>query len=73
MNALAAPEWIKSHCHGDQVILTEKNLSRGLSIFAFSREAKPGQMLISPRVFIAIEDAVEVEPVGEPLSGYGRT
>ena len=27
--------------------------------------AKPGQILISPRVFMAVEDAVTVEPVGE--------
>jgi class 3 adenylate cyclase len=27
-------------------------------------EAKPGQILISPRVFMAVEDAVTVEPVG---------
>ena len=41
-------------------------------------EAKPGQILISPRVFMAVEDAVTVEPVGEftlkgirrPLSAY---
>ena len=26
-------------------------------------EAKPGQILISPRVFMAVEDAVKVEPV----------
>jgi class 3 adenylate cyclase len=28
-------------------------------------EAKPGQILISPRVLMAVEDAVAVEPVGE--------
>jgi class 3 adenylate cyclase len=28
-------------------------------------EAKPGQILISPRVLVAVEDAVTVEPVGE--------
>ena len=28
-------------------------------------EAKPGQILISPRVLMAVEDAVTVEPVGE--------
>ena len=41
-------------------------------------EAKPGQILISPRVFMAVEDAVTVEPVGEfafkgirrPLAAY---
>jgi len=41
-------------------------------------EAKPGQILISPRVLMAVEDAVKVEPVGEfalkgirrPLSAY---
>ncbi len=41
-------------------------------------EAKPGQILISPRVFMAVEDAVTVEPVGEfalkgirrPISAY---
>jgi adenylate cyclase len=36
-------------------------------------EAKPGQILISPRVFMAIKDAVTVEPVGEfTLKGIGR-
>ena len=41
-------------------------------------EAKPGQILISPRVPTKVEDAVEVEPVGEfelkairrPLAAY---
>jgi class 3 adenylate cyclase len=41
-------------------------------------EAKPGQILISPRVLMAIEDAIIVEPVGEfalkhirrPLAAY---
>ena len=36
-------------------------------------EAKPGQILISPRVLMAVEDAVEVEPVGEfSLKGIRR-
>ena len=36
-------------------------------------EAKPGQILISPRVFMSIEDAVTVEPVGEfTLKGIRR-
>jgi class 3 adenylate cyclase len=36
-------------------------------------EAKPGQILISPRVFMAVKDAVRVEPVGEfTLKGIGR-
>jgi adenylate cyclase len=36
-------------------------------------EAKPGQILISPRVFMAVEDAVTVEPVGEfTLKGIGH-
>ena len=36
-------------------------------------EAKPGQILISPRVLMAVEDAVEVEPVGEfALKGIRR-
>ena len=36
-------------------------------------EAKPGQILISPRVLMAVEDAVTVEPVGEfALKGYRR-
>jgi class 3 adenylate cyclase/putative methionine-R-sulfoxide reductase with GAF domain len=36
-------------------------------------EAKPGQILISPRVFMAVEDAVSVEPVGEfALKGLRR-
>jgi adenylate cyclase len=41
-------------------------------------EAKPGQILISPRVLMAVEDAVTVEPVGDftlkgirrPMSAY---
>jgi len=37
-------------------------------------EAKPGQILISPRVFMAVEDAVKVEAVGElTLKGIGRS
>jgi adenylate cyclase len=36
-------------------------------------EAKPGQILISPRVLMAVEDAVQVEPVGEfTLKGIRR-
>ena len=36
-------------------------------------EAKPGQILISPRVFMAVKDAVTVESVGEfTLKGIGR-
>jgi class 3 adenylate cyclase/putative methionine-R-sulfoxide reductase with GAF domain len=36
-------------------------------------EAKPGQILISPRVLVAVEDAVKVEPVGEfELEGIRR-
>ena len=36
-------------------------------------EAKPGQILISPRVFMAVKDAVAVEPVGEfTLKGIRR-
>ena len=36
-------------------------------------EAKPGQILISPRVLVAVEDAVTVEPVGEfALKGIRR-
>src|SRR3974390_3253175 len=36
-------------------------------------EAKPGQILISPRVFTAVKDAVKVEPMGEfTLKGIGR-
>ena len=36
-------------------------------------EAKPGQILISPRVLVAVEDAVKVEPVGEfKLKGITR-
>ena len=35
-------------------------------------EAKTGQILISPRVFMAVKDAVTVEPVGEfTLKGMG--
>jgi adenylate cyclase len=36
-------------------------------------EAKPGQILISSRVLVAVEDAVKVEPVGEfELKGIRR-
>jgi class 3 adenylate cyclase len=36
-------------------------------------EAKPGQILISPRVLMAVEDALTVEPVGEfALKGIRR-
>jgi class 3 adenylate cyclase len=36
-------------------------------------EAKPGQILISPRVLMAVEDAVTVEPVGDfALKGIRR-
>jgi len=36
-------------------------------------EAKPGQILISPRVLMAVEDAISVEPVGEfKLKGISR-
>ena len=36
-------------------------------------EAKPGQILISPRVLMAVEDAVSVEPVGDfTLKGIQR-
>ena len=36
-------------------------------------DAKPGQILISPRVLMAIEDAITVEPVGEfSLKGIRR-
>lgn len=36
-------------------------------------EAKPGQILISPRVLMAIEDDITVEPVGEfALKGIRR-
>ncbi|XSC46074.1 GAF domain-containing protein [Bradyrhizobium sp. RDT10] len=36
-------------------------------------EAKPGQILISPRVFTAVKNAVTVEPMGEfTLKGIGR-
>ena len=36
-------------------------------------EAKPGQILISPRVMMAVEDAVTVEPVGDfALKGLHR-
>ena len=39
----------------------------------FCDEAKPGQILISPRVLLAVEDAVKVEPVGEfELKGIRR-
>jgi class 3 adenylate cyclase/putative methionine-R-sulfoxide reductase with GAF domain len=36
-------------------------------------EAKPGQILISPRVLMAVEDAIHVEPVGDfTLKGISR-
>lgn len=39
-----------------------------------STEAKPGQTLISQRVYAAVEDKVRAEPVGElTLKGFGRS
>jgi adenylate cyclase len=36
-------------------------------------EAKPGQILISPRVLVAVENVVKVEPVAEfELKGIRR-
>jgi len=36
-------------------------------------EAKPGQILISPRVLMKVESAVDVEPVGKfELKGIRR-
>jgi class 3 adenylate cyclase len=36
-------------------------------------EVKPGQILVSPRVLVAVEDVVKVEPVGEfELKGIRR-
>jgi len=36
-------------------------------------EARPGQILISPRVLMAVEDAISVEPVGDfALKGISR-
>jgi adenylate cyclase len=36
-------------------------------------EAKPGQILISSRVLVAVENLVKVEPVGEfELKGFRR-
>jgi class 3 adenylate cyclase len=36
-------------------------------------EAKPGQILISPRVLMAIQDAITVDPVGQfTLKGIRR-
>jgi class 3 adenylate cyclase/putative methionine-R-sulfoxide reductase with GAF domain len=36
-------------------------------------EAKPGQILVSPRVLMAVEDAISVEPVGDfALKGISR-
>ena len=38
-----------------------------------SNEAKPGQILISQRVFAAVEESIQSEPVGEvELKGFGR-
>jgi adenylate cyclase len=40
---------------------------------AWCDEAKPGQILISPRVMMLVKDAVTVEPVGEfELKGIRR-
>jgi class 3 adenylate cyclase len=39
----------------------------------FAMKPKLGQILISPRVFTAVKEAVTVEPVGEfTLKGIGR-
>ena len=43
------------------------------SPLALCDEAKPGQILISPRVLMKVENAVKVEPVGEfELKGIRR-
>ena len=43
------------------------------SPLALCDEAKPGQILISPRVLTKVENAVKVEPVGEfELKGIRR-
>ena len=40
---------------------------------AFAKSFKPGQILISPRVLTKVENAVQVEPVGEfELKGIRR-
>lgn len=36
-------------------------------------EAKPGQVLVSRRVFATVEDVIEVEPIGElSLKGFPK-
>jgi adenylate cyclase len=53
----------------------ESHNRRAVSNFAarLCDEAKPGQILISGRVLIKVEDAVIVEPVGEfELKGIRR-
>jgi class 3 adenylate cyclase len=47
--------------------------SRGSLANYLCDEAKPGQILISPRVLMKVENAVKVEPVGEfELKGIRR-
>ena len=44
-----------------------------MSRLGFATKPSPGQILISPRVLMAVEDAVTVEPVGDfTLKGISR-
>jgi hypothetical protein len=50
-----------------------KCAAQGSPSLALEFEAKPGQILISPRVLTKVENAVKVEPVGEfELKGIRR-
>ena len=68
---MATPRWARSDFEGRfdyAAIGTVSNVASRLC-----DEAKPGQILISPRVLVAVEDAVRVEPVGEfELKGIRR-
>jgi hypothetical protein len=67
--ALAIP-FIEQFC---TVITLRASLVFHILASRLCDEAKPGQILISPRVLMKVENAVKVEPVGEfELKGIRR-
>ena len=79
----AVGEWIR-HWHSARLCHAWHNRVEGRFDYAaigtvsnvasrLCDEAKPGQILISPRVLMKVENAVKVEPVGEfELKGIRR-
>jgi class 3 adenylate cyclase len=68
VRSLPGEDEIVSERFRQAAVGTVSNVASGLC-----DEAKPGQILISPRVLMKIEDAVKVEPAGEfELKGIRR-